>query len=35
MSAGHVGQFSLFLPLYAMLELLDLHGAGELARGKG
>ena len=35
MSAGHFGQISLFLPLYAILELPYLHGAGDLARGKG
>ena len=31
MSAGHFGQISLFLPLYAILELPNLHGAGYLA----
>ena len=32
MSAGVCGQISLFLPLYAMLELPYLHGARDLAR---
>ena len=32
MSAGHFGQISLFLPLYAILELPYLHGARDLAR---
>ena len=31
MSAGHFGQISLFLPLYAILELPYLHGARVLA----
>ena len=34
MSAGHFGQISLFLPLYAILELPYLHGARNLARRK-
>ena len=34
MSAGHFGQISLFLPLYAILELPYLHGARDLARKK-
>ena len=34
MSAGHFGQISLFLPLYAILELPYLHGAQDLARKK-
>ena len=34
MSAGRFGQISLFLPLYAMLELPYLHGARNLARKK-
>ena len=32
MNAGHFGQISLFLPLYAMLELPYLHGAQDLAQ---
>ena len=32
MSAGHFGQISLFLPLYAILELAYPHGAQDLAR---
>ena len=32
MSAGHFGQISLFLPLYAILELPYLHGAWDLAK---
>ena len=32
MSAGHFGQISLFLPLYALLELPYLDGARDLAR---
>ena len=32
MTAGHFGQMSLFLPLYAILELPYLHGARDLAR---
>ena len=32
MSAGHFGHISLFLPLYAILELPYLHGARDLAR---
>ena len=35
MSAGHFGQMSLFLPLYAILELPYLHGAQNLARWEG
>ena len=35
MSAGHFGQISLFLPLYAILELPYLHGALNLARKEG
>ena len=35
MSAGHFGQISLFLPLYAILELPYLHGARDLAKKKG
>ena len=31
MRAGHFGQTSLFLPLYAILELPYLHGAQNLA----
>ena len=34
MSAGHFGQISLFLPLFAILELPYLHGAGDLASNK-
>ena len=34
MRAGHFGQISLFLPLYAILELPYLHGARDLARKK-
>ena len=34
MSAGHFGQISLFLPLYAILELPYLHEARDLARMK-
>ena len=34
MSAGYFGQTSLFLPLYAILELPYLHGAWDLARGE-
>ena len=34
MSAGHFGQISLFLPLYAILELPYLHGARDLARNE-
>ena len=34
MSAGHFGQISLFLPLYAILELPYLHGARNLARSE-
>ena len=34
MSAGHFAQFSLFLPLYAMLELPYLHGVRDLGRRK-
>ena len=33
MSAGHFGQISLFLPLYAISELPYLHGARDLAMG--
>ena len=32
MSAGRFGQISLFLPLYAILELPYLHGARDLAK---
>ena len=35
MGAGHFGQISLFLPLYAILELPYLHGARDLARREG
>ena len=35
MSAGHLGQIPLFLPLYAILELPYLHGARNLARKEG
>ena len=35
MSAGHFGQISLFLPLYAILELPNLHEARDLARNEG
>ena len=35
MTAGHFGQISLFLPLYAILELPFLHGARNLARKGG
>ena len=35
MSAGHFGQISLFLPLYAILELPYLHGAQDRARKEG
>ena len=31
MSVGHFGHISLFLPLYAILELPYLHGARDLA----
>ena len=34
MSAGHFGQISLFLPLYAKLELPYLHGARDLDRNE-
>ena len=34
MGAGHCGQISLCLPLYAILELPYLHGARDLARKK-
>ena len=34
MSVGHFGHISLFLPLYAILELPYLHGAQNLARKK-
>ena len=34
MSAGHFGQISLFLPLYAILELPYLPWAGDLAKIK-
>ena len=33
-SAGHFGQISLFLPLYAILELPYLHGTHDPARKK-
>ena len=32
MSAGHFGQFLLFLPLYATLKLPYHHGARDLAK---
>ena len=35
MSAGHFGQISLFLPLYAILEVPYLHRAQDLARREG
>ena len=35
MSVGHFGHISLFLPLYAILELPYLHGAQDLARKEG
>ena len=35
MSLGHFGHVSLFLPLYAILEISYLHGAQNLARKKG
>ena len=35
MSAGHFGQISLFLALYAILELPYLYGARGLARMEG
>ena len=34
MSAGHFDQISLFLPLYAILDLPYLHGARNPARKK-
>ena len=34
MSAGHLRQISLFLPLYAVLELPYLHGAQNPARNE-
>ena len=34
MSAGKFGQISLFLPLYAILELPYLHGTRDLAKIK-
>ena len=34
MSAGHFGQISLFLPLYAILELPYVHRARDLARNE-
>ena len=34
MSVGHFGQISLFLPLYAILQLPCLHGARNLAKKK-
>ena len=34
MSVGHFGHISLFLPLYAILELPYLHGAQDLARNE-
>ena len=34
MSAGHFGQISLFLPLYAILELPYLNGAKEPSRNE-
>ena len=35
MSAGHFGQISLFLPLYAILELPYLHGARKFSQKEG
>ena len=35
MGAGHFGQISLFLPLYAILELPYLHEVKNLAKKKG
>ena len=35
MSVGHFKHISLFLPLYAILELPYLHGAPDLARKEG
>ena len=35
MSVGHFGHISLFLPLYAILELPFLHGARDVASKKG
>ena len=35
MSVGHFGQSSLFLPLYAILELPYLHGAQNPAKNEG
>ena len=35
MSVGHFGHVSLFLPLYAILELPYLNGAQDLARKEG
>ena len=35
MSVGPFGHISLFLPLYAILELPYPHGAQDLARKKG
>ena len=35
MTAGHFGQISLFLPLYAILELPYLHGAREPSKEGG
>ena len=35
MSAGHFGQTSLFLPLYAILQLPYLDGARDLAEEEG
>ena len=32
MSAGHFGQISLYLPMYAILELPYPHGARNLAK---
>ena len=34
MSVGHFGHISLFLPLYAILELPYLHGAQDVAMKK-
>ena len=35
MSLGHFGHISLFLPLYAILELPYLHGAQDVAMNEG
>ena len=34
MSVGHFDHISLFLPLYAILDLPYLHGARDLARSE-